>query len=115
MVKTMHRCQMDPRFSPVEPTRVLEAYAQNLLPDLYPEAIAACFAHSIADNPPLDQLKAMARHRHGVVVDTIVEAAYTTAVKLLTEVAPQVAVEAVRVSQPRNPKQSSVPDQYIQA
>ncbi|HEY3365702.1 MAG TPA: SIR2 family protein [Symbiobacteriaceae bacterium] len=107
--------QMDPGFSPVEPPRVLEAYAQKLLPDLYPEAIAAFFANAIATNPPLDQMKAIALHRHGMADGTIVVAAYAAAVRLLTEAARQVACEGVRVSTPRDPEESQVPDQYIPA
>ena len=107
--------QMDPGFSPVEPSGVLEAYAQKLLPDLYPEAISAYFAYAVADTPPLDQLKGIARHWHGVADDAIVEAAWTLAVKLLTEAARQVAVEAVRCSRPPNPAESLVPGMLIQA
>lgn len=105
--------QVDPAFNPVDPPRVLEAYGQKLLPDLYPQAIATYFSRSIANNSQLVQLRAIAQTGHGLSNDTMVESAYKVAVHLLTDAALQVAVEAVRVSEPLNPTQSLVPAQYI--
>jgi hypothetical protein len=107
--------QMDPGFDAAQPKGVLEAYGQDLLPDLYPEAIADHFAECLRSEPPLDRLRGIAKDRHNVSPDVDVAAAYTAASRLLATGARRVAEEEVRHCRPRDPKSSLLPDQYIQA